>query len=138
MRRYIFIVGTLFLLTPLFTPAESIFYQQPYYNNSYSYYPKYAYNRQNSPHYLPHYSQNYLPRYRYQQNAYPGKNSVWQKISNYFSGQMTGFTPPIQYPSQIYTPDTTSVTEHSAPFLGTQYRTNNLGRSSGSKITILD
>lgn len=72
-------------------------------------------------------------------------SSVWKNIGDYFSGQMTGFTPSITpYPAGYsYNPypqtyGNTSVTEYSSPFGGHGSRIKNYGTSSGTGITILD
>lgn len=71
------------------------------------------------------------------------KTSVLKNLSNYFSGQMTGFTPPIApqnvptaypYPSG-YTKDFSG--EYSTPF-GKGFHTSNYGIGSGSGVRILD
>lgn len=64
------------------------------------------------------------------------KTSVLKNLSNYFGGQLTGFTPSIQnnYPScygQSYD------SNYMTPF-GHGFSTNNYGISSGSSIKLLD
>ncbi len=77
------------------------------------------------------------------------KNSLLRNIGNYFSGQMTGFTPPIgndpffssnsgfattPYPT---TYGNQSFNQYSSPF-GGGYRVNNYGTGSSSGVRILD
>lgn len=71
------------------------------------------------------------------------KTSILQNISNYFNGQLTGFTPQINnsYSPDIYSYpssyDRNSYTEHRSPW-GSGYRMNNYGLSNGSGVHILD
>lgn len=77
------------------------------------------------------------------------KTSLLRNIGNYFSGQMTGFTPPIgndpffssnsgfattPYPT---TYGNQSFNQYSSPF-GGGYRVNNYGTGSSSGVRILD
>ena len=66
------------------------------------------------------------------------KTSLIKNISDYFSGQLTGFTPSMSqqnYYSQPY--GINSATEYSSPW-GKGYSTNNYGINSGSSVRILD
>ncbi len=69
------------------------------------------------------------------------KTSVLKNLSDYFSGQLTGFTPSLTSTTNpnIYSSDYghTSATEYITPW-GRGYRTNNYGIGSGSGIHILD
>ena len=67
-------------------------------------------------------------------------SSVWRNIGDYFSGQMTGFTPQINTSGNYYTPTfgRSTFVESSSPFGGRTIRTGNYGMSSGTGITILD
>ncbi len=76
------------------------------------------------------------------------KTSFWRNIGNYFSGQMTGFTPSFDndpffsnssfgstpYPT---TYGNSSVSQYSSPF-GSCSRINNYGTGSGCGVKILD
>ena len=63
------------------------------------------------------------------------KTSVMQNISDYFNGQLTGFSPSISTPSSDYGKH--SYSGYSTPW-GKAYRTNNYGIGSGSSVHILD
>lgn len=72
------------------------------------------------------------------------KTSVLRNISDYFSGQLTGFTPQINnsyspdiYPPNIYPYDQSSYTQYRSPW-GSGYKTKNYGFGSGSGVHILD
>ncbi len=69
------------------------------------------------------------------------KTTILRNISDYFSGQLTGFTPSVttnqnyyQYPSSY---GQSSSSEYITPW-GKGYRTNNFGLNSGSGVRILD
>ncbi len=71
------------------------------------------------------------------------KTSVLKSISDYFNGQLTGFTP---YINNSYTPDfystpsdfnQSSYTQYRSPW-GSGYKVNNYGIGSGSGVHILD
>ena len=86
------------------------------------------------------------------------RTSILRNLGNYFSGQMTGFTPSIQtqnynpymtsfnqnaYNSYNYTPypntfGNSSITEYSRGPFGGGYRINNYGVGSSSGVRILD
>ena len=71
------------------------------------------------------------------------QSSVWRNMADYFSGQMTGFTPQInQYPGGYsYYPSnygTSSINEYSSPFGGHGMNIKKYGTSSGMGITLLD
>jgi len=69
------------------------------------------------------------------------KPSLLQSISEFFSGQLTGFTPSINnaYSSDIYPSDykTSSYSSFNGPF-GKGYRINNYEMGTGSGIQFLD
>ena len=72
------------------------------------------------------------------------KTSVLRSISDYFSGQLTGFTPSVTsnqnsniYPNNIYPYSQSSYTQYCSPW-GSGYRTKNYGIGSSSGIHILD
>lgn len=63
------------------------------------------------------------------------KASVLQSVSDYFNGQLTGFSPSVIPSSSDY--GKRSYTNYSTPW-GNGYRTNNYGIGSGSGVHILD
>ena len=68
------------------------------------------------------------------------KTSLFRNISDYFNGQVTGFTPSVtQSNNNFYTSPygTRSITDYSTPW-GHGTRINNYGIESGSGIHILD
>lgn len=69
------------------------------------------------------------------------KTSVLRSISDYFSGQLTGFTPSLSTNQTYYPYPSTygqsSSTEYVTPW-GKGCKTNNYGLSSGSGIHLLD
>jgi len=69
------------------------------------------------------------------------KTSILRNISDYFSGQLTGFTPSMgtnqSYSSYPSTYGQSSSVDYITPW-GKGYKTNNYGLSSGSGIHILD
>ena len=71
------------------------------------------------------------------------KTSVLKSISDYFSGQLTGFTPQINnsYVPNFYSAPSdfsqSSYTQYSSPW-GGGYKTKNYGFGSGSGVHILD
>lgn len=71
------------------------------------------------------------------------KTSVLRNISDYFNGQLTGYTPSINSSTNynnIYQPSgfgNSSSVEYNTPW-GKSFRTNNYGVGSGSGIHILD
>ena len=67
------------------------------------------------------------------------KTSLLQGLSNYFNGQLTGFTPNVtnsynSYPSEF---EKNSYTQYSSPW-GSGYRTEYYGTDSGTGVRILD
>ncbi len=72
------------------------------------------------------------------------KKSILKNVTNYFTGQMTGFTPPI---TNTYTSDpyfeyqpsysTSTTMERFSPW-GRSYNTGNINRNSGMGIHIID
>ena len=71
------------------------------------------------------------------------KTSLLRNISDYFSGQLTGFTPQLNNSSanDIYSfpsgYDSSSYTEFATPY-GRGYRMNNQQYGTGSRVQILD
>lgn len=69
------------------------------------------------------------------------KTSLLRNISDYFSGQLTGFTPSLQQTQSNYPYSSdfgqSSTTQYVTPW-GRGIRTNNYGISSGSGVHILD
>ena len=68
------------------------------------------------------------------------KTSLLRNISDYFSGQLTGYTPSMTTTNpSFYSSDygQSSTTEYISPW-GRGYRTNNYGAGSGTGVHILD
>jgi hypothetical protein len=67
------------------------------------------------------------------------KTSILRSISDYFNGQVTGFTPPISSNdySDVYPYGKSSTTNYVTPF-GKGYSTNNYGIGSSTGVHILD
>ena len=70
-------------------------------------------------------------------------SSVWRSIGDYFSGQMTGFTPSFNQYGGYLEPSSSgygnsSFTQYFNPFGTNGYNTGNRGTLSGMGITILD
>lgn len=103
----------------------------PYYNNYYA-----QERRFRQPYYAGRYAGNYYETQR---------PSPLQSLKNYFTGQLTGFTPQIN--DNIFTPDNYSYApsdygtqryeQYSSPW-GSGYRANNYNTGSSSGIRILD
>lgn len=65
------------------------------------------------------------------------KTSLWRSINNYFNGQLTGYTTPINQSDYNY-PYGRSINNNFRTPYGRGYRTNNYGLSSGTGVRILD
>ena len=68
------------------------------------------------------------------------KTSVLKSISDYFSGQLTGYTPSLGTSTPVYYPSDygqNSSTQYSSPFRS-GYKTHSYGIGSGSGVHILD
>ena len=68
------------------------------------------------------------------------KTSILRSISDYFNGQLTGFTPQVNsYPGNTYSYpyEESSYTQYRSPW-GSGYRTKNYGFGNSSGIHILD
>ena len=69
------------------------------------------------------------------------KTSFLQGLSNYFNGQLTGFTPNVNSNYNPYSSSSDferkSYTQYSSPW-GSGYRSNYYGMGSGSSVRILD
>ena len=63
------------------------------------------------------------------------KTSILRNISDYFSGQLTGFTPQMNTAPDDYSQS--SYTQYSSPW-GSGYKTKNYGFGSGTGVHILD
>ena len=122
-----------------FSLTQNVFAQGTAYTRYF--YPENQNYPAHSIHY-PHYYNNYR-QYVYEEPQ--ARKSILRKVSDYFGGQLTGFTPPI-YPS--YHPSTTSyypqnctnsnVVEYSNPWFRHGYNINNYNTGSGSSVRILD
>lgn len=73
------------------------------------------------------------------------KSSILKSISNYFTGQMTGYTPPINtynttdsvFPFLDNSFGKSTITDYSSPW-GKGYKINNYGTGSSAGVHILD
>ena len=110
---------------PVFA-SKTIVRQNPYYMN----------------HHSPYYNNYYAQERRFREPYYPHnvyqKPSILKNIRNYFSGQLTGFTPDIE--DSFFSPSTYGnrrYSTYSSPW-GNGYKYSDYGSGSSSGVRILD